>query len=211
MNATQSTRASPTSAEASGDDVAQFEPLSKDKLFHILQNQRRRYALRYLQGTEEVVDMRDVAEQVAAWEHDTTVQQLTSNQRQRAYISLYQCHLPKLDEEGIIDYNQQRGFVERTPLADQLDPYLEATGSTEKDAEESEDDTELSAREGRQMGVSEWMTIGGVAVAALLSALTALDVSVFAGIPDLAVAGVVLCLCSFLTLKLPRSLTQSVR
>ena len=207
MNATQSTRASPASAEASGD-AAQFEPLPKDKLFHILQNQRRRYALRYLQGTEGVVDMRDVAEQVAAWEHDTTVQQLTSNQRQRAYISLYQCHLPKLDDEGIIEYNQQRGFVERTPLANQLDPYLETDESSED--EETEADTESTpAEEGRPSDSSEWMAIGGVAVAALLSALTALDVSVFAGIPDLAVAGVVLCLCSFLTLRLPRSLSQS--
>jgi hypothetical protein len=206
MNATQSTRASPTSAEASGD-VAQFEPLSKDKLFHILQNQRRRYALRYLQGTEGVVDMRDVAEQVAAWEHDTTVQQLTSNQRQRAYISLYQCHLPKLDDEGIIEYNQQRGFVERTPLANQLDPYLESTEEESADA----DTDSTPAREGRESDASEWTAVGGVAVAALLSALTALDVSVFAGIPDLAVAGVVLCLCSFLTLRLPRSLSRAVR
>jgi hypothetical protein len=209
MNATQSTRASPTSAEASGD-VAQFEPLPKDKLFHILQNQRRRYALRYLQGTEGVVDMRDVAEQVAAWEHDTTVQQLTSNQRQRAYISLYQCHLPKLDDEGIIEYNQQRGFVERTPLANQLDPYLESTESTE-DEEADADAESTPAREGQESDASEWMAVGGVAVAALLSALTALDVSIFAGIPDLAVAGVVLCLCSFLTLRLPRSLSRSVR
>jgi hypothetical protein len=209
MNATQSTRASPASAEASGD-AAQFEPLSKDKLFHILQNQRRRYALRYLQGTEGVVDMRDVAEQVAAWEHDTTVQQLTSNQRQRAYISLYQCHLPKLDDEGIIEYNQQRGFVERTPLANQLDPYLDTDESSED--EETEADTESTPEgEGRPSDSSEWMAIGGVAVAALLSALTALNVSVFAGIPDLAVAGVVLCLCSFLTLRLPRSLSQSAR
>ncbi|WP_129114117.1 DUF7344 domain-containing protein [Halegenticoccus tardaugens] len=99
--------------------------LSTDDLFHILQNQRRRYVLQYMQGRDDRVDMRDVAEQVAAWEHDTTVQALTSDERQRVYIALYQSHLPKLDEKGVLKYNQSRGIVERTPLADRFDPYLD--------------------------------------------------------------------------------------
>ena len=100
--------------------------LSADEIFHILQNDRRRAVLRYLQGRTEPVRMRDVAEQVAAWEHDTTVEGLSSTQRQRVYIPLYQSHLPKLDEAGIIDYQQSRGIVERKPLADRFDPYLDA-------------------------------------------------------------------------------------
>ncbi|KYH25239.1 hypothetical protein HAPAU_28250 [Halalkalicoccus paucihalophilus] len=69
--------------------------------------------------------MRDIAEQVAAWEHDTTVQQLTSDQRQRVYIALYQSHLPKLADFDLITYNRSRGVVERTPLADQVASYLQ--------------------------------------------------------------------------------------
>jgi hypothetical protein len=98
--------------------------LSKDELFHILQNRRRRDVLWYLRGTEGSVRMRDIAEQVAAWENDTTVQALMSDQRQRVYIALYQEHLPKLDEDGVIDYNKSRGIVERNDVADQFDPYL---------------------------------------------------------------------------------------
>lgn len=99
--------------------------LSKDDTFHILQNERRRRVLQYLSDTDEAVDMRDIAEQVAAWEHDTTVQQLTSDQRQRVYIALYQSHLPKLADFGLITYNRSRGIVERTPLADQIAWYLQ--------------------------------------------------------------------------------------
>lgn len=99
--------------------------LSKDDVFHLLQNERRRQVLRYLRGVDEPVEMRDVAEQVAAWEHDTTVRQLTSTQRQRVYIALYQSHLPKLDDHGVIRYNQPRGIVEPTPLADEIAGYLE--------------------------------------------------------------------------------------
>ena len=102
----------------------EVDPLSKDDMFHLLSNQRRRDTLRYLADNGGRVDMRDLAEQVAAWEHDTTVTQLDSDERQRVYIALYQTHLPKLDDHGIIAYNQSRGIVERTERADQLDPYL---------------------------------------------------------------------------------------
>ncbi|MHC3436838.1 DUF7344 domain-containing protein [Natrialbaceae archaeon A-gly3] len=100
-------------------------PFSKDELFHLLQNERRRMVLEYLRGTEGPVRMRDVAEQVAAWEHDTTVKGLTSTQRQRVYIPLYQSHLSKLDKAGIIEYQKNRGIVERKPLADYVDQYLQ--------------------------------------------------------------------------------------
>lgn len=86
--------------------------------------------------------MRDVAERVAAWEHDTTVEQLTSTQRQRVYIPLYQSHLTKLDNAGVIEYQQNRGIVERKPLADQVDMYLEleptVDSADETSAEESQ-------------------------------------------------------------------------
>lgn len=116
--------------DESGDEV----PFSKDEIFHLLQNERRRMVLRYLRGTEGTVRMRDIAEQVAAWEHDTTVQELTSTQRQRVYIPLYQSHLSKLDEAGVIDYQKNRGIVERKPLADQVDQYLQIEPEQEPSA-----------------------------------------------------------------------------
>lgn len=106
--------------------------LSKDDTFHILQNERRRRVLQYLSETDGAVDMRDIAEQVAAWEHETTVQQLTSDQRQRVYIALYQSHLPKLADFGLITYNRSRGVVERTPLADQISWYLDDDDTAER-------------------------------------------------------------------------------
>jgi hypothetical protein len=132
----------PKSDDSTGqqmDDDAEDAPvLGMDERFHILQNERRRRVLRYLDGTEGQVRMRDVAEQVAAWEHDTTVEALMSDERQRVYIALYQTHLPKLDEKGVIEYNQSRGIVERTEVADELSPYLEV------DRDEPEDEAERS-------------------------------------------------------------------
>ena len=113
--------------DATEDTSTEEAGISKDDAFHVLQNARRRAVLRYLlehEDTERFV-MRDVAEEVAAWEHDTTVQQLVSDERQRVYIALYQSHLPKLDKHGIIDYNQSRGVVEKTELTAAFEPYID--------------------------------------------------------------------------------------
>lgn len=117
--ATDGPSVDPTGPEPTGGTT-----LTRDQIFHLLQNERRRLALTYLMGRDDEVKMRDIAEQVAAWEHDTTLEALDSDQRQRVYIPLYQNHLPKLDDDGVIEYDQSRGTVSRTPLADQLDPYL---------------------------------------------------------------------------------------
>lgn len=101
------------------------EPLGDDEVFHLLQARRRRLVLRYLRDCEGSETMRDVAEQVAAWEHDTTLAALTSAERQRVYIALYQTHLPKLDEAGVIEYNQSRGIVDPTDRIDRLYDVLD--------------------------------------------------------------------------------------
>lgn len=109
------------------DTAAPPQTIAKDDAFHLLQNARWRAVLRYLlaHDDQERFRMRDLAEEVAAWEHDTTVRQLTSDERQRVYIGLYQSHLPKLDEYGVIRYNQSRGVVEPTPLLGVLATFLE--------------------------------------------------------------------------------------
>ncbi|WP_137288960.1 DUF7344 domain-containing protein [Natronorubrum halophilum] len=116
---TSSVPSSATPAEASST-------LSSDDVFHLLQTFRRRETIRYLLCKDGPVRMGDVAEHVAAQEHDTTVADLTSAQRQRVYIPLYQSHLPKLDKAGIIDYDKPRGIVRPTDDLQLFRPYLEA-------------------------------------------------------------------------------------
>lgn len=70
--------------------------------------------------------MGELAEIVSAKEHETTVAELTSTQRQRVYVSLYQNHLPELDTKGFIEYNQSRGIVRPTDRLEVFRPYLEA-------------------------------------------------------------------------------------
>ncbi|WP_254764300.1 DUF7344 domain-containing protein [Natrinema marinum] len=113
------------------DAEALSSDLDLDDIYHLLQTRRRRDVLRYLREAEEPVRLRELAEQIAAWEQDTTVENLQSDERQRVYISLYQSHLPKLDNHGIVDYDKDRGRVAATPLANQFDQYLRPPGETE--------------------------------------------------------------------------------
>ncbi len=111
--------------EANASQEQQTTTLSRDLVFDVLKNQRRRYALHYLKQAEDTVQLSDLAEQVAAWENDITVDAISAAERKRVYTALYQSHLPKLDDAGIVNYNQNRGIVELATAAEQLDPYLE--------------------------------------------------------------------------------------
>jgi DNA-binding transcriptional ArsR family regulator len=104
------------------DDSAEELPL--DQVFEILKNSRRRETLRYLHEHGKAT-LSDVAEHIGAIENDTTVQAISSTQRKRVYVGLYQCHLPKMDDANVVNFNKDRGTIELGPTASQLDPYLE--------------------------------------------------------------------------------------
>ena len=103
----------------------------KDRMFETLSNPRRREALRYLRMHEDdgPVLIRDLAEQIAAWENDIPSVEVTYKQRKRVYTSLYQSHLPRLHRYGFIEYDADRGTIELTPQAEELDFYLEVVPS----------------------------------------------------------------------------------
>ena len=101
------------------------EALSDDVLYGALSQKRRRYALHYLKQRDELVTVQNLAEQVAAWENEKTVEELTSQERKRVYIALYQSHLSTMDEEGLVDYDPDEGTVALSDSMREIDLYLE--------------------------------------------------------------------------------------
>lgn len=99
--------------------------LQQDTVFDVLSSPRRRYTLYYLR-THGEVDILDLAAAVAAWEYETDVDSITDQQRKRVYVSLYQTHVPKLDDLGLVDYDKDSGTVAITDRAKELDRYLTA-------------------------------------------------------------------------------------
>ncbi len=166
-------RAGPDSPDTVGstDDTGASGSIPADDLFHLLQNSRRRAVLRYLRGRERPVQMREVAEQVAAWENDTTVAQLTSDERQRVYIALYQSHLETLEDAGVIEYNKPRGVIEPLPLLDSVASYVDMDPPEPTDAGEDGDGDAWAGRYLSASVVSGLLLVG--AAFGLLSSFTA--------------------------------------
>jgi hypothetical protein len=101
--------------------------LSTDTLFELLKNRRRRDAIDYLAAGDGEATLSDMAERLAAQENGLSVEAINSKQRKRVYISLYQCHLPKMDRAGVIDFDKDRGTIALNEGARQLYPYLRAS------------------------------------------------------------------------------------
>lgn len=104
--------------------------LSLDDIYHLLQTKRRRDVLRYLRDAEGRVQLRELAEQVAAWENDTTVREVSSNERKSVYSALHQTHLPKLQAAGVLRYDPERSLVTTTDDASEMDIKLASDPQT---------------------------------------------------------------------------------
>lgn len=108
------------------DSSRSYEPcdrgLSRDDIFNILRNSRRRAVICHLR-TARTITLSELAEQIASDECDTSVEQVSSEQRKRVYVSLHQNHLPKMDRKGVVNYDQDRGTVELGDIS-RVTPYL---------------------------------------------------------------------------------------
>ncbi|WP_415381224.1 hypothetical protein [Halosimplex sp. TS25] len=124
-------QAAPTDA-AEGAEEEQSSQLPLDHVFEILKNERRRTVLHYLREHGGTVSLGELAEHVAAVENGTTVAQVTSNERKCVYVGLYQCHLPKMDDMDIVEFNQNRGRISLGPNAAQLFEYLEESDDVDR-------------------------------------------------------------------------------
>ena len=131
--------------------------LPSDLIFGLLSVERRRRILTYLDENGGETTLSDVAEHIAAEENGLEVGQLSSDQRKRVYVGLYQCHLPKLDDADVVDYDRARGTIELRDEADQLFPhlYLDSPAAERDDSpEESEPSTRLGAL---RTGLADWI------------------------------------------------------
>jgi hypothetical protein len=95
-----------------------------NEVFELLQNQRRRQVLRYLRENEAPVRIGELAEHIAAKECDKEPRRVSSQERKRVYVGLYQCHLPKMDDRDAVDYNKPRGVLEPGDKFPLFETYL---------------------------------------------------------------------------------------
>lgn len=104
---------------------------SPDKLYQLLANQRRRYAIHYLKYQDGTIQLGLLAEQVAAWEENIEPSEVAASRRKSVYTGLQQRHLPKMDETGLVSFDRSRGVIEPTDLLHEIDLYTEPDQSGE--------------------------------------------------------------------------------
>lgn len=108
-------------------DTSTVPEMSPDLVFDILSNTRRRRVLYYLRQSDGSATVQELADEIAAMENSVDVEDLTRQQQKRVYVSLYQTHLPKLEESGIIEYDDDGEEVRLTDRANEIDNYLTGT------------------------------------------------------------------------------------
>jgi len=132
MMASQVPRVEESETEVSTPDKPEpdDDELPLDVVFGILKNRRRRLVLQYLVDVSETSTLGHLAEYIAGIENEKPEEALTSSERKRVYVALYQSHFPKMDDVGVIDFESNRGTVELADNVEQFTRYLNGDEET---------------------------------------------------------------------------------
>ncbi|MFC4358994.1 hypothetical protein ACFO0N_13680 [Halobium salinum] len=99
------------------------DPITRDEAFDLLANGRRRRVVELLCEADGEVALSTVAERLAAAETDS--QEDADGRYKSVYVSLQQTHLPKLENAGILDYDEDGRSVTAGPALSELRSYVE--------------------------------------------------------------------------------------
>lgn len=106
---------------ASGRIDGNLDPV---EIHEVLSNERRQLVIILLRDASDPMSARELSEQIA--QEETGESPPPRNIRQSAYVSLHQTHLPKLDDLGIVDYDEGSKTVTLKDAAEsQVSEYME--------------------------------------------------------------------------------------
>ena len=128
----RSEQAAVDSEEPSTGETEESSELPLDVVFDLLSSERRRRTIDYLRNATGAVELSELAEHIASLENEKPVDELTSSERKRVYVGLYQAHLPKMDSAGVLEFDRDRGEIRLHPRAGQLFRYLDMDAENQK-------------------------------------------------------------------------------
>ena len=123
-----------------------FETLDVDEAIEGFGTERRRRVIELLErdGSSTVGEL---ATEIAAGENEVALEAVTGPQRQRVYVPLYQDQLDKLEEVGAIEWDKDRGTVNRGPAFEHAAKVLETLRELCSDDPDGGDDLEAEPAE----------------------------------------------------------------
>lgn len=107
------------------EEAPSADPLPVTTVHHLLRDSLRRALLRHLYARDRPVAVADLAERLAAFEHDGPRDTVPDDEVDRIYLSLNHVHLPKLEDVGVIERGRDRNVVALTERVHGLTGWLE--------------------------------------------------------------------------------------
>lgn len=95
-----------------------------DRIFDLLSEERRRYALYYLDQREGPVSVDELAAHVADWQSDPGMVSIPDDTFERIEIDLLHVDLPKAAETSFVQYNSEERTVELTGPAPKFNAVI---------------------------------------------------------------------------------------
>lgn len=106
-----------------------MEDITKDEVFEVMSSSRRRLILHHLHRRGGRTELRELARDTAMAE---TEGEVDDEVVKRFYISLYQTHVPKLEEVGLVRYDGETKEVILTDGVEEVANVLNASESSER-------------------------------------------------------------------------------
>ncbi|WP_255151565.1 DUF7344 domain-containing protein [Halorarius halobius] len=101
--------------------------LELDHVFSVLGHPRRRYLMYALAENPEWT-LEDLATKLTAWEQDLDETRVSEYRRDQTYVSLYHTHVPKLVDEGVVEFDSETETIRRGPNDKQVFAVLAGAG-----------------------------------------------------------------------------------
>jgi hypothetical protein len=101
------------------------EEIDESEIYDLLRNDRRRQVLQHLRRSLGSMSLRNLARRIAS--EETGESPPPKNIKRSVYNSLHQTHLPKLDREGVVEYDRNRKVVSLGDGARNINRYLDMT------------------------------------------------------------------------------------
>jgi hypothetical protein len=97
---------------------------SLDRIFDLLSDEQRRYALYYLDRQDDPVPVDELADVVAEWQDDPPQTDARLDRYEKIEMRLHHQHLPKAAEAEFIEYDRERGVVEVSGTPSEVEAVL---------------------------------------------------------------------------------------
>lgn len=103
-----------------------------DEVFSLFSDERRRFALYYLDQTDGEVPLDELAKQVDEWESDPQSFATPDPDYENTVISLEHNHLPKIEEATHVEYDRQNEQLRVSDMSSEMDILLSVSKAIEQ-------------------------------------------------------------------------------